>query len=71
MKIYAEKELKDFEFWNTENLTDEEFEIIEENLNELYPNGIGETELRDMFWFDFETIAEWINTTEDEIIERK
>lgn len=76
MKIYSEKSLKDFEFWSgakdrAEHLTDSEFDTIESQLEELYPDGMSETEINDMFWFDFETIAEMIGETGDSIIERK
>ena len=65
MKIYAETSLKDFEFWagakdTVEYLTDEELEQIEAMLEEAYPEGMSETEVNDFFWFDDDTIAEWL-----------
>ena len=75
MKIYKEESLSSFEFWSgakdiTENLTIEEFNQLESTLEELYPDGIDETQLNDLFWHDSETIADWIGTTEEEILNR-
>jgi|BioPla2DNA2_1021312.scaffolds.fasta_scaffold99530_1 hypothetical protein len=69
MKIHSEKSLSDFEFWSggkdrAEKLTSEELDQIELTLEELYPDGIDETELNDLFWFDFETVLEWIGKEE-------
>lgn len=65
MKIYSEKSLNDFEFWSgardaVKYLTDDEIEQIEQELEELYPDGMDETEVNDFFWFEDDTIAEWL-----------
>lgn len=65
MKLYKEESISNFEFWsgakdNAEKLTDDEFNTIEAILEDTYPDGMSETELNDLFWFDFETVAEWI-----------
>ena len=65
MKVYAETSLTDFEFWSgakdtVKYLTDEELEQIETILEELYPDGIDETTVNDIFWFEDDTIAEWL-----------
>ena len=65
MKIYKEENLSGFEFWsgakdNAEKLTDKELDQIESMLEELNPDGMSETEVNDLFWFEFETVAEWI-----------
>ena len=45
--------------------------INEEMLKECYPDGIGETELNDIFWFEEDMIAEWLGYNNfDEIMER-
>lgn len=72
MKIYKETNLTDFEFWSgaqdfAAQLTSTELEQVEAILEDLYPDGIDETALNDLFWFDRETVAEWIGTTENEI----
>lgn len=76
MIITSEKNLKDFDFWSgaadrVKNLTNAELDRIENILVELYPEGMSETEINDLFWFDFETVAEWIGTTEDEVFNRE
>ena len=74
MTYKVEKSLKDFNFWggavaNVKNLTDEEFDRIEEYLTEAEP--LTETEINDFMWFEMEFWAtEILGTTEDEILER-
>lgn len=65
MKIQSETSLKDFEFWSgakdtVKYLTVEELDTIEAILEEQYPEGMNETELNDFFWFEDDTIAEWL-----------
>ena len=66
MKIISEdKRLRDFDFWSgakdTVNyLTSEELDIIEDMLEDAYPDGMTETQLNDLFWFDTDVIAEWL-----------
>ena len=42
------------------DLTDNQIETILNLLEELYPDGMDETELNDFFWFDDTTYAEWL-----------
>ena len=75
MKIYREESLSGFEFWSgakdfAEKLTDTEFDQIEDNLTGLYPDGMGETELNDLFWFEPGTVCEWLGLDYDEVMER-
>lgn len=66
MKIISEdKRLRDFDFWSgakdTVNyLTNDELDIIEDMLEDAYPDGMTETQLNDLFWFDTDVIAEWL-----------
>ena len=65
MKIYKEVSGNDFEFWSgavatAEALTYEEIETVFSILEELYPEGASETEINDFFWFEDDTIAEWL-----------
>jgi len=65
MKLYSETSLSDFNFWsgakdNVKNLTIPQLGEIESQLEDIYPEGMDETELNDLFWFDFETLCEWI-----------
>lgn len=76
MKITSEKSLRDFEFWSgaketVKYLTDEELDTIEEILEDCYPEGMDETAINDFFWFEDETIAEWLGYSSfEEIMER-
>ena len=61
MKIYQEKSLEDFEFWSgacdlASELTSDQFETLETVLENLYPDGISDTHLNDLFWFE----PEWV-----------
>lgn len=65
MKIYTEQSLKNFEFWSgavdtVKYLTDDEMDTIEATLEDIYPDGMTDTEINDFFWFDDDTIAEWL-----------
>lgn len=65
MKIYTEESLTNFEFWSgakdiVKYLTDEELEQIEAMLEDLNPDGMSDTEINDFFWFEDDTIAEWL-----------
>lgn len=65
MKVYKEMNLRDFEFWsgarsNAETLTDEQLDIVESILEDAFPDGMDVTQINDIFWFDFDTIREWL-----------
>ena len=65
MKVYKEMNLRDFEFWsgaksNAETLTDEQLDMVESILEDAFPDGMDETQINDIFWFDFDTIHEWL-----------
>ena len=65
MKIASETNLRDFKFWagaidTVKHLTWEQLDTIEEILSEIYPDGIDDTTLNDLFWFEEDTIAEWL-----------
>ena len=69
MKLYKEESISNFDFWsgaadNASKLTDKELDQVESVLEELYPDGMSATELNDLFWFDFETVLEWIGKEE-------
>lgn len=77
MKIYTEKNLRDFEFWSgakdiVKYLTPCELDQIESILKKCYPEGMDETAINDLFWFEEDTIAEWLgyNSFEDIIKEQ-
>ena len=65
MKINKEESLRNFEFWSgaadtVKELTPNQMDEIEIILAEQYPEGMDETELNDFFWFDRDTIADWL-----------
>jgi hypothetical protein len=76
MRIYRDIPLTQFEFWaggkdTVEELTDHELEQIEQILEEIYPEGMSEFEVNDLFWFERDLIAEWLGYKDfDEIMER-
>ena len=77
MKIYAEKSLRNFEFWSgavdtVKWLTYEELDVIENILDEMYPEGVDETTINDLFWFDDDLIAEWLGYSDfEELMNRE
>lgn len=65
MKIYREANLRHFEFWagakqRVEKLTSEELDQLQEIFEDLdlYPDGLSETDINDIFWFEEDWIAE-------------
>ena len=75
MKITTEKRLADFTFWSgakdrAEALTEEQFDQIEAMLEEIEPDGMDETAINDFFWFEEDTIAEWLGFDSFEALER-
>ena len=65
MKIYEEKSLSDFEFWSgakdtVKYLTDDELDTIENILEDMYPDGMEDTQINDIFWFEDDWIAEML-----------
>ena len=72
MKIYSEISLENFEAWSgavdTLNRVREagKCDELESIIEELYPDGMSETELNDLLWFEPETIYEWLGIEEEE-----
>ena len=65
MKIYMEKSLRNFEFWSgakdrVKYLTLHELDVIEDIFEDICPDGMDETSINDFFWFEEDTIAEWL-----------
>ena len=77
MMIHCNVSLSSFDFWSgardtAKYLTEDDFRIIEEILEDLYPEGMDETAVNDLFWFDNDTIAEWLGYPDfDELIENR
>lgn len=72
MRIYNEFDFDSFQPWSgavdTYNRIQEEGKgaALETILDELYPDGMTETELNDLLWFEPETIFEWLGIEEEE-----
>ena len=66
MKVYCDvNSANDFNFWSgaistVEYLDDGEIATIFQILEDLYPEGMSDTELNDFFWFEDDCIAEWL-----------
>lgn len=72
MKVYSEISLSRFEFWSgakelAAQLTEEQFDMVEVMLEDNYPDGISETEINDLFWFEQDTIREWADMPCEEL----
>lgn len=75
MKLYSDTSINRFEFWagakdNKNRFSYDEMEQIEAILEDCYPEGIDETQLNDIFWFEPETLCEWLGLDFDEWVER-
>ena len=75
MKIYSEQSLANFKFWSGAETTaqriweeqgSEGFDQLEAILEDLYPDGIDETDLNDLLWFDADTVYEWLGIGDKE-----
>ena len=71
MKITKEITLRDFEpwaggIWCYKRLTEDELDQLEAELEALYPDGIDEAELNDLFWFDDDWIFRLAGHVENE-----
>lgn len=72
MKIYTETSLESFEAWSGAVDTLDKIreankcEDLEIMLEELYPDGIDETALNDLLWFEDEWIFEILGLSEEE-----
>ena len=72
MKLYTEKSLSSFEPWSGAKDT---FKYLEDHdllddleaiLEDTFPDGMGETELNDLLWFEPETVYDWLGVEVDE-----
>ena len=63
MKIICETSLENFQAWSggkdtMDSLCHSDLETLESHLEELYPDGMTDSELNDFLWFERDTIAE-------------
>ena len=45
--------------------------LLEQILEDIYPDGMTETELNDLLWFDSETVYEWLGIRSEEQIKKE
>lgn len=45
---------------------EDKLDLLESVLEDLYPDGIDETALNDLLWFDEETVFEWLDIKDEE-----
>ena len=71
MKLYKEG-ITNFEPWSgavdTWNALEEfnKIDELESILEDIYPDGMPETDLNDLLWFEPETVYEWVGLEYDE-----
>lgn len=70
MKVFCERSLTSFEFWggaslNARMLKYDELEDVEMMLEDIYPDGMGETLINDLFWFEFDFVCSLIGLEYD------
>ena len=77
MTITYELDLNSFEAWSGAKETLERIQRegkcaeLENVLEELYPDGMTETELNDLLWFDSESVYEWLGIRSEGQIEKE
>lgn len=77
MKIISEIALRDFEFWSggadrANNCSAEELDTLEQFFEETEPEeGWTDTAINDMFWFEFDTLAQYLGYKNEEDFDRK
>lgn len=77
MIINKNIDLKNFEFWAgakdlADLLTPDELEQIEFNLEDIFHDKTpSETDINDLFWFEYYFICELIGETAEEILNRE
>ena len=77
MTITYELDLNSFEAWSGAKDTLDRIQRegkcaeLENILEELYPDGMTETELNDLLWFDSESVYEWLGIRSEKQIENE
>ena len=77
MTITYELDLNRFEAWSGAKETLERIQregkcgLLEQILEDTYPDGMTETELNDLLWFESETVYEWLGIRSEGQIEKE
>lgn len=71
MKVFEEINLTQFEFWGgarcrAEQLSYEELEQLDFIFEDMYPEGCSATLINDIFWFEFDSVCDWLGLELDE-----
>ncbi len=65
--------LTTFKFWSgakDHSFTNNELKEIENQLTDLYPEGMTETQINDLFWFEEEFLCSCIGLNNEEYLKR-
>ena len=77
MTITYELDLNSFQAWSGAKDTLDRVQregkcgLLEQILEDIYPDGMTETELNDLLWFDSESVYEWLGIRSEEQIEKE
>ena len=77
MTITYELDLNSFQAWSGAKDTldriqrEGKCDLLEQILEDIYPDGMTETELNDLLWFDSESVYEWLGIRSEEQIENE
>lgn len=77
MRIYSNLDLNTFEAWSgavstLDRIREEgKTELLEAILEDTYPEGMSETELNDLLWFEGEAIFQWLGIPTEAELEEK
>lgn len=77
MTITYELDLRNFKAWSGAKDTLERIinegkcDLLEQILEDTYPDGMTETELNDLLWFESDTIYEWLGIRSEVQIEKE
>ena len=77
MTITYELDLNSFQAWSGAKDTFDRIQregkcgLLEQILEDTYPDGMTETELNDLLWFDSESVYEWLGIRSEEQIEKE
>lgn len=77
MTVTYELDLRSFKAWSGAKDTLERIiregkcDLLEQILENTYPEGMTETELNDLLWFEPETIYEWLEIRSEEQIQKE
>ena len=72
MKIVSEISIADFDAWSGARNTldriieEDKCDTLEAILEDLYPDGMTDTQLNDLLWFESETVFEWCGITDED-----